>query len=69
MSMKRTYQIRTNAGHTVLGYFKTLTDAKGNLKLYWPNAEILMMRGPYFGEGFHFYKVRIVDGKFKRIAC
>lgn len=65
--MKKTYMIQ-EAGH-VLWYFSTLANAKWSLKEQWPNAEIVAMVGPYFGEGWHKYKVRLVNGKFKRVKA
>jgi hypothetical protein len=63
--MKVTYVILDD-NENVLGYSHTLYDAKGWLLEKYPNAEILMMRGNYFGEGFHKYRMKLVNGKFKK---
>lgn len=61
----KTYMVETDfAG--VIGYFKTLNSAQGFCKsLPLIETQITMMKGQRFGEGFHQYKMKHVDGKFK----
>lgn len=59
----RTYLVEkliNGKGHEIVGLFKTLTDAK---KFCIKNSEesinlsILKLSGPYFGEGYHQYRL------------
>jgi hypothetical protein len=64
--MKTTYMIEDSSGN-VLWYFKTLANAKWSLQDQWPQAEIVAMRGPHFGEGWHKYRMKLINGKFKKV--
>ena len=51
--MKTTYYIEDLRGE-ILGYFKSLTESKRQLKKLVPNEHrIVQLKGQYFGEGFH----------------
>ena len=56
-----------NINTTVHGYYKTLSEAKYSLvkmvKDGTPRSEIriVMLRGQYFGEGFHKYRLYLAD--------
>ena len=62
--MKTTYIVEIS--HQVLGYFHTLRDAKSYVRFHGGN--VLMMRGQYFGEGFHRYRLYLDGGKWKRVT-
>lgn len=62
--MKITYYIEDCNGE-ILGYFKTLTEAKRQLvKLVSNEHRIVQLRGQYFGEGFHSYYMYFDGIKF-----
>lgn len=65
--MKTTYVIQNNKNE-VLGYFEKLEHAKYDFikQFNYKTCFILMMRGCYFGEGYHQYKLNYINGKFKR---
>lgn len=70
--MKTTYVILQGKSATdsrVLQYAYTLAEAKHVLTLGFNNPRdsfILMLRGPYFGEGFHKYTLELINGKYKK---
>ncbi len=63
--MIRTYILENKEG-SVIEYFMFLNDAKRSLEHRHPTASILALKGNYFGEGFHHYRMKLVDGRFKR---
>ena len=66
--MVRTYLIE-NFEKDVLEYHRTLHDAKDHLKeLNMNTASILAIHGPYYGEGFHKYRVYYKKGKFVKVS-
>lgn len=62
--MKTTYMVLYPDGE-VAWYHTRLKDAKKDL-LDQNDKVIVMMRGLYFGEGFHKYKMKYINGKFKK---
>ena len=64
--MKATYLIESLDGIQVFGYFNRLSDAKESLKEnHKPNsALILCLKGNYFGEGWHKYRLKFNGSKF-----
>lgn len=67
--MVRTYVVETADGHDVLEYFGRLADAKQFVKrgheknaILIMDSRILAIKGDYFGEGFHQYRLRF-DGR------
>ena len=67
--MVTTYLIESLDGVEVFGYFHRLYDAKESLiKNHKPNgAVILCLKGGYFGEGFHKYRLKYNGSKFSKI--
>ncbi len=64
----KTYLIETIEGNQVIEYFTTLKEAKNSLlesETLRKKCCILMLQGPRFGEGFHKYRIFIVNNKFK----
>ncbi len=53
---------KTQAG--LVGYYYTLKEAKQRVKNLG-YGRITMMKGDYFGEGFHQYYLEYINGKFK----
>ena len=62
----KTYVVEQD--NNVVEYFKLLHDAKSFVQLNHPNAEILAIQGPYFGEGFHDYRLRWDGDKFYKVG-
>lgn len=67
MRMKKTYLVEFSDGD-IVEYCHTLRHAKRIIEKYAPNGGcIIMMKGQYFGEGFHQYKLEILNnGKYIR---
>ena len=64
--MKTTYYIEDSRGE-ILGYFKSLTESKRQLKKLIPNEHrIVQLKGQYFGEGFHKYYMYFDGSIFKK---
>ena len=58
----KTYIVEdSEEGHIVLGYYEKLSDAKREAKRH-AESYVTMLDGPYFGEGFHKYKL-LWDGQ------
>jgi hypothetical protein len=58
-----------NNNSDVLEYCHTLRDAKNIILQNYKNSQdvfILMLKGPYFAEGFHQYTLELIKGKFKK---
>ena len=55
-------------GHSILGYCGTLTYAKEfyeRVELEFKTVSILKLKGDYFGEGYHQYRMRKINGNWK----
>ena len=66
--MKTTYYVE-NIRSEILGYFSTQRDAKNFIKKNLGPLILVKLRGQYFGEGYHAYKMifNSTKGKFQYI--
>lgn len=61
--MIKTYRVE-NEKNEVIEYFRLLNDAKQYcVRYYDKDLTILSIKGDYFGEGFHQYRLRLNANK------
>lgn len=65
--MIKTYYIESK-DNVIIGYFDNYNETKRNLIKLNSEYSAIMMKGSYFGEGFHQYRLTYNNGKFKREA-
>lgn len=63
--MVRTYIVELNG--EVMEYCRRLCDAKAYAASI--GGEVLAIHGQYFGEGFHKYRIRFVNGVARKVAA
>lgn len=64
--MTRTYIVE-DCNQNIIEYCEKLRAAKKVVEVYCDEqARIIMMKGPYFGEGYHQYALRFIEGKFRK---
>lgn len=67
--MITTYLIENVNDKSVFNYYARLWHAKEDLKSLGADWNILCLKGQAYGEGYHWYKVILKDGKFIKVSA